>query len=106
MAFKMIKEKMCAALPNRYVPEFKRRIEGKTKMGEMYLALLDLRDQFPDIEENEVYSGTNLHVLKQKKADWKKKVKCFRCGRTGHIKRECYARESKTKKTGIPKDRK
>ena len=106
MAFKMIKEKMCAALPNRYVPEFKRRIEGKTKMGEMYLALLDLRDQFPDIEENEVYSGTNLHVLKQKKTDWKKKVKCFRCGRTGHIKRECYAREAKTKKTGIQNERK
>lgn len=99
MAFKMIKEKMCAALPNRYVPEFKRRLEDKKKVSEMYLALLDLRDAFPDIE-TEVYNET-IHVLKQKNADWKKKVKCFRCGRTGHIKRECYAREPKTKKSGI-----
>ena len=105
MAFKMIKEKMCSALPNRYVPEFKRRLEEKTKISEMYLALLDLRDQFPEIEET-VYSGTNLHVLKQKNADWKKKAKCFRCGRTGHIKRECFAREPKTKKSGIRNERK
>ena len=101
MAFKLIKEKMSAALPNRYVPEFKRKLEGKTTCSEMYLALLDLRDQFPDLEETQVYSGTNLHVLKQKKADWKKKAKCFRCGRTGHIKKECFAREPKPKKSGI-----
>ena len=106
MAFKMVKEKMCAALPNRYVPEFKRRLENKTKVSEMYMALLDLRDQFPDIDEQEVYSGTNLNVLKQKNADWKKKAKCFKCGRRGHIKRECYAREPKPKKSGIQAERK
>ena len=109
IAFKLIKDKMVKAIPNQLVPEFKRRIEGKTKLPEMFKAVLELREQFPETESFEPdYNGTNLNVLKQqKKPDWTKNVKCFHCGKKGHIKKDCYKRESKTKKSGISrKDKK
>ena len=102
-AFKMIKEKMIAAYPNRYLPEFKRRLEGKSKLNDIFTAVLDMRENFPDTEENdrEQWNGMGLNVLKQKNKDWQKNVKCFKCGIRGHIKRDCYKRETKTKKSGI-----
>ena len=109
IAFKLVKDKMVKAIPNQLVPEFKRRIEGKTKLPEMFKAVLELREQFPETESFEPdYNGTNLNVLKQqKKPDWIKNVKCFYCGKKGHIKKDCYKRESKTKKSGISrKDKK
>ena len=109
IAFKLVKDKMVKAIPNQLVPEFKRRIEGKTKLPDMFKAVLEMRDQFPETESFEPdYNGTNLNVLEQqKKTDWTKNVKCFHCGRKGHIKKNCYKRESKTKKSGISgKDKK
>ena len=109
IAFKLIKDKMVKAMPNRLVPEFKRRIEGKTKLPEMFMAVLEMREQFPETEMFEPdYNETNLNVLKQqRKPDWTKNVKCFHCGKKGHIKKNCYKRESKTKKSGISwKDKK
>ena len=104
IAFKLIKDKMVKAMPSQLIPEFKRRIEGKDKLPEIFKAILDMRDQFPETDsfEND-YSETNLNVLKQRKRpDWHKDVKCFKCGKKGHIKRDCYSkRESKTKKSGI-----
>ena len=111
-AFKLIKEKMVKAIPNPLVPEFKRRIEGKDKMGDIFKAVLDMRDQFPETESFEPsidYNETNLNVLKQqRRPDWHKNAKCFHCGRKGHIKKNCYKRESKPgKKSGISwKDKK
>ena len=103
IAFKLIKDKMVRALPNQLIPEFKRRIEGKTKLPDMFMAVLEMREQFPETEMFEPdYNETNLNVLKQqKKPDWTKNVKCFFCGKKGHIKKDCYKRESKTKKSGI-----
>ena len=102
IAFKLIKDKMVRAMPNQLVPEFKRRIEGKTKLPDMFMAVLEMREQFPETEMFEPdYNETNLNVLKQKKPDWTKNVKCFHCGKKGHIKKDCYKRESKTKKSGI-----
>ena len=102
IAFKLIKDKMVRAMPNQLVPEFKRRIEGKTKLSDMFMAVLEMREQFPETEMFEPdYNETNLNVLKQKKPDWTKNVKCFHCGKKGHIKKDCYKRESKTKKSGI-----
>ena len=102
IAFKLIKDKMVRAMPNQLVPEFKRRIEGKTKLSDMFKAVLEMREQFPETEMFEPdYNETNLNVLKQKKPDWTKNVKCFHCGKKGHIKKDCYKRESKTKKSGI-----
>ena len=103
IAFKLIKDKMVRALPNQLIPEFKRRIEGKTKLPDMFMAVLEMREQFPETEMFEPdYNETNLNVLKQqKKPDWTKNVKCFHCGKKGHIKKDCYKRESKTKKSGI-----
>ena len=101
MAFKLIKDKMIKAYPNRMVSDFKRRLENKTKLTEIFEVILEMKDQFPDFEYDKDYSGSDLNVLKQKKNDWKKNVKCFRCGRKGHLKKECYAkREAKTKKSG------
>ena len=103
IAFKLIKDKMVRAIPNQLIPEFKRRIEGKTKLPDMFMAVLEMREQFPETEMFEPdYNETNLNVLKQqKKPDWTKNVKCFHCGKKGHIKKDCYKRESKTKKSGI-----
>ena len=103
IAFKLIKDKMVKAIPNQLIPEFKRRIEGKNKLSEIFKAVLEMRDQFPETESFEPdYNETNLNVLKQqKKPDWQKNVKCFHCGKKGHIKRNCYKRESKPKKSGI-----
>ena len=103
IAFKLIKDKMVRAMPNQLVPEFKRRIEGKTKLPDMFMAVLEMREQFPETEMFEPdYNETNLNVLKQqRKPDWTKNVKCFHCGKKGHIKKNCYKRESKTKKSGI-----
>ena len=101
MAFKLIKDKMIKAYPNRMVSDFKRRLETKTKLTEILEVILEMKDQFPEFEYEKDYSGSDLNVLKQKKNDWKKNVKCFRCGKKGHLKKDCYAkREAKTKKSG------
>ena len=101
IAFKLIKDKMVRAFPNRMITEFKRRLESKTKLSEIVEAIIEIKDQFPDFEYQKDYSGSDLNVLRQKKSDWKKNVKCYRCGKKGHLKKECYAkREAKTKKSG------
>ena len=107
MAFKLVKEKMVKAIPNQLVPEFKRRLEGKDKWSDIFKAILDMQDQFPNTE-NDDYNETNIYVLKQqRRPDWHKNAKCFHCGRKGHIKKNCYKREAKTKKSGISgKDKK
>ena len=104
MSYKLIKNKMVQAFPNRLVTDFKRRLESKSKLTEIFDAILEMKDQFSEFEfENSNmndYNGAGLNVMVKKKSDWKKTVKCFHCGKKGHIKRECYKRESKTKKSG------
>ena len=100
-AYRMIKEKMVKSFPNQLVPEFKRRLENKKNLSDIFMTVLDMRDQFPDMKniEND-NSGENLFVMRQKRDDWEKHVKCFNCGQKGHIKKNCYKREAKTKKSG------
>ena len=100
-AYRMIKEKMVKSFPNQFVPEFKRRLENKENLPDIFMTVLDMRDQFPDMKniEND-NSGENLFVMRQKRDDWEKHVKCFKCGQKGHIKKNCYKREAKTKKSG------
>lgn len=101
MAFKLVKDKMVKAYPNRMVSEFKRRLESKEKLSDIFEVILEMKDQFPEFEYQNDYSGQNLNVLKQKKSDWKKNVRCFKCNKRGHLKKDCYSkRESKTKKSG------
>ena len=101
MAFQLVKDKMVKAYPNRMVSEFKRRLESKEKLTDIFDVILEMKDQFPEFEYENDYSGQNLNVLKQKKSDWKKNVRCFKCNQRGHLKKDCYSkRESKTKKSG------
>ena len=101
MAFQLVKDKMVKAYPNRMVSEFKRRLESKEKLTDIFDVILEMKDQFPEFEYESDYSGQNLNVLKQKKSDWKKNVRCFKCNQRGHLKKDCYSkRESKTKKSG------
>ena len=104
MAFKLVKDKMVKAYPNRLVPEFKRRLETKTTLTDIFEVILEMNDQFPETENEKDYSVPDLNVLKtMKNSDWKKNVKCYHCGKKGHLKKKCYKRESKTKKTGSTK---
>ena len=101
-AYKLIKDKLCKAYPNRYLPEFKRRIEKGKTLNDLYKAILEMRENFPESEENNRdYSDIELNVLRSQNKDWQKNVKCFKCGRRGHVQKDCYAkREAKTKKSG------
>ena len=100
-AFKLVKDKMVRAYPNRMVSEFKRRLEDKEKLTDIFEVILEMKDQFPEFEYDKDYSGQDLNVLNQKKSDWKKNVRCFKCNKKGHLKKDCYSkRESKTKKSG------
>ena len=101
-AYKLIKDKICKAYPNKYLPEFKRRIENKDKLEDLYTAILEMRENFPESEQcNRNDSEMELNVLRSQNKDWQKNVKCFKCGRRGHIKKDCYSkREAKSKKSG------
>ena len=99
-AFQLIKDKLCRAYPNRYLPEFKRRLEGKNNLDDILQAIIQMREYFPE-SENNGDSEMEINVLRSRNKDWQKNAKCYRCGRTGHIKRDCFAkREAKTKKSG------
>lgn len=105
-AFQLIKDKLCKAYPNRYLPEFKRRLEEKNNLGDILDAIIAMRENFPDSENNRD-SDMEINVLRSRNKDWQKNAKCYRCGRTGHIKRDCYAkREAKDKKSGNSSRRK
>ena len=100
-AYRLIKDKLCKAYPNRFLPEFKRRIEDKTELNELFGALLDMRENFPESEEYNRDNDMEINVLRTQNKDWQKNVKCYKCGRRGHVQRDCYAkREAKTKKSG------
>ena len=103
IAFKLIKDKLVKAYPNRYVPEFKRQLEGKDSLNDIFVAILFMKDQYTDLAEtNDDYSKHELNVLKQRKDGWEKSVKCYNCGRRGHIKKNCRQKNDwkKTKKSG------
>ena len=105
-AFQLIKDKLCKAYPNKFLPEFKRRLEGKDNLDDILAAIIAMRENFPDLENNRD-SDMEINVLRSKNKDWQKNAKCYRCGRTGHIKRDCYAkREAKDKKSGNSSRRK
>ena len=72
----MIKEKMVKSFPNQLVPEFKRRLENKDNLSDIFMTVLDMRDQFPDMKniEND-NSRENLFVMRQKRDDWEKHVR-------------------------------
>jgi len=99
-AYQLIKDKLCKAYPSRYLPDFKRRLEGKKNLGDILDAIMGMRENFPESENNRD-SDMEINVLRSRNKDWQKNAKCYRCGRTGHIKRDCYAkREAKDKKSG------
>ena len=99
-AYRMIKSKMVHAYPSRYVSEFKRRLEGKNTMSDIFMAILDMAENFPDIEDEGGNDGTDMMALRKSYDDWLKSAKCYSCGRKGHIKKNCWKRESKTPKSG------
>ena len=99
-AYRMIKSKMVHAYPSRYVSEFKRRLEGKNTMSDIFMAILDMAENFPDIEDEGGNDGTDMMALRKSYDDWLKSAKCYSCGRKGHIKKTCWKRESKTPKSG------
>ena len=100
-AFRMIKSKMIQSYPSRFVPDFKRRLEGKTKLDDIFEAILDMTENYPDIaDDGGDNGGSDVMALRKKNESWQKNVKCFQCGRKGHIKKNCWKRESKTPKDG------
>ena len=100
-AFRMIKSKMIQAYPSRFVPEFKRRLEGKSKLSDIFEAILEMTEEYPDIMDNDDNGGSDVMALRKKNESWLKNVKCFKCGKKGHIAKNCYSkRESKTPKDG------
>ena len=100
-AFRMIKSKMIQAYPSRFVPEFKRRLEGKSKLNDIFEAILEMTEEYPDIMDNDGNGGSDVMALMKKNESWLKNVKCYKCGKKGHIAKNCYSkRESKTPKDG------
>ena len=91
-AFRMIKEKMVNAYPSRYVPDFKRRLENKEQLGDIFDAIVEMTQNYPDIGNDGGNDGNELYALRKKNDDWQKNAKCFACGKKGHIKRNCYSR--------------
>ena len=80
----------------------RRKLEGKSSLNDIFVAILFMKDQYTDLAEtNDDYSKNEINVLKQRKDGWKKSVKCFNCGRRGHIKKNCRQNNDwkKTKKS-------
>ena len=102
VAYKLIKDKISKAYPSRLVTEFKRKLESKSSIKDIFNVILDINDNFTENYENSNnYSGHDINALRQGKTpDWHKSAKCHFCGKKGHIKANCYKREGKTKKKG------
>ena len=98
-AFRSLKDKMVNAYPTLVAQEFKRRLEGKTTLTNIFNAILDVADNNPNIEEVGNNNG-EIYALKMKNENWQKTVRCYECGKMGHIRRFCKQREGKTKKSG------
>ena len=98
-AFRVLKDKMVKAYPTMVAQEFKRRLEGKTTLTDIFNAILAVNDNNPNIEDERSNDG-EIYALKMKNEDWQKTVRCYGCGRMGHIRRNCKQREKKTKRSG------
>ena len=99
-AFRLIRDKIVKAYPSKFVTEFKRKLEDKTKLSDILAAILHINDNFTEDFNNPGYSA-DISVLKSdKRPQWHKNAKCYVCQKKGHIARNCFKREGKTKKNG------
>ena len=98
-AFRLIRDKIVKAYPNKFITEFKRKLEDKSKLSDILAAILHINDNFTENFNNSDYSDINV-LKSDKRPQWHKQAKCFKCNKKGHIARNCYKREGKTKKNG------
>ena len=99
-AFRLIGDKITKAYPSKLVTEFKRKLEDKSKLSDIIAAILHINDNFTENFNNSDYNA-DINILKGgKRPDWHKSARCYNCSKKGHIARNCYKREGKTKKNG------
>ena len=99
--FKSLKDRMIQAIPYEFVPVFRTKLQETAKLSKLYRhfeVILKMMDQFPDTSKSKIiYNEASLKALKQEKMkNWQEYANCYKCGRKGHLKKNCSEKKHKT----------